>query len=61
VSDLLATCRLDQYLDGLTKLGVESVEDMKELDPEDFELEVGMKKVEVKRLLCHLNPNSPAD
>ena len=40
VSDLLATCRLNQYLAGLTTLGVESVEDMKELDPEDFELEV---------------------
>ena len=40
VSDLLAASRLSQYLAGLTTLGVESVEDMKELGPEDFELEV---------------------
>jgi hypothetical protein len=59
VAEVLSTCHLSQYLASLTALGVEGVEDLKELDPEDFELEVGMKKVEVKRLMRSLT--TPAE
>ena len=33
-----------QYNDSLTALGVESVDDLKELDDEDFERLAGMRK-----------------
>ena len=61
VTDVLATCGLSQYHESLTALGVNSVDDLKELDEKDFEREAGMKRVEVKRLIRHLRPQDGSE
>jgi hypothetical protein len=58
---LLATCGLSQYHESLTALGVNSVDDLKELDEKDFEQEAGMKRVEVKRLIRRLRPQDGSE
>ena len=55
VAELLSNANLSKYHAKLTELGVQSVDDFKDLDESDYETEVGMKKMEVKRLLRSLS------
>ena len=55
VAELLSNANLSKYHAKLTELGVQSVDDLKDLDESDYETEVGMKKIEVKRLLRSLS------
>ena len=56
VEELLSACRLTQYQGKLTEIGVRTLDDLKELDANDYETEVGMKKIEAKRLIRELRP-----
>ena len=56
VEELLSAGRLTEYQGKLTEIGVRTLDDLKELDANDYETEVGMKKIEAKRLIRELRP-----
>ena len=49
ISGVLAVAKLEQYADALRELGCVDVVDLRDLDEADF-MEIGMKKIEMKRL-----------
>ena len=59
VEELLSACQLTQFQEKLTEIGVVTIDDLKQLDADDFETEVGMKKIEAKRLIRQLR--TPAE
>ena len=46
----LKTARLSKYFDAFTELGVETIDDLKEVLKDDLE-PLGMKKLEIRRYL----------
>lgn len=50
LADFLSSLRLDVYAPALSNLGVESIEDLAEIRPEDFD-QIGMRELHRRRLM----------
>lgn len=58
LSSALRGAHLSQYEDALRELGCINFEDLKDLDAEDM-MEIGMKKIEIRRLQRYCPPTPP--